>query len=236
MVRELHSQWRSLDYAELLSQHAAFVSIDAQNSILDETGVLSHEQIWQGARAPGGSLHNALRLAAASRHAGLPRFWLRYDRFIGEKEAATELDRVQYEHWNREYTGDRSRKDWECDLVSEVKAVLEPQDITLVYPGWSIFTDTGLQRWLTQLCVRTLILSGYHTDWCVEMAARHARELGLIPIVIGDACGSTQPLHDQTLEQINNCYAPVLTTDAAVRYIESLTAARIEKAPAHAIA
>jgi nicotinamidase-related amidase len=229
MVPELHVQWRSLDFGGLLSQRAAFVSIDAQNSILDEAGVLSAEAIWCGARSPGGSLFNALRLAAASRRAGLPRFWLRYDRFIGEKEPATELDRVQYDHWNRSYPGDRTRKGWECELVPEAKAILEPEDVTLVYPGWSIFTGTGLQRWLTQLSVRTLILSGYHTDWCVEMAARHARELGLIPIVIGDACGSTQPLHDQTLEQINACYAPVLTTEAAVGYLEGRAPIRADR-------
>jgi nicotinamidase-related amidase len=232
MVPHLHVQWRSLDFGKLLTEHAAFVSIDAQNSILDEAGVLNAESIWRGARGPGGSLFNALRLAAASRRAGLPRFWFRYDRFIGEKEPATELDRVQYDHWNHDYLGGQSRKDWECDLVPEVKAILEPQDVTLVYPGWSIFTGTGLQRWLTQLSVRTLILSGYHTDWCVEMAARHARELGLIPIVIGDACGSTQPLHDQTLEQINACYAPVLTTEAAVGHIEARVSVRAGKSVA----
>ena len=49
---------------------------------------------------------------------------------------------------------------------------------------WRPF-GTGLARWLTQLSVRTLILAGYHTDWCIEMAARHARELGFVPIVIG---------------------------------------------------
>jgi nicotinamidase-related amidase len=105
-------------------------------------------------------------------------------------------------------------------LIAEVKALLQPKDVTFVYPGWSIFTGTGLARWLTQLSVRTLILSGYHTDWCIEMAARHSRELGFVPIVIGDACGTVQPLHDQSLEQINDCYAPVLSTDAAIDHLE----------------
>ena len=53
------------------------------------------------------------------------------------------------------------------------------------------------------------------------MATRHARELGYMPIVVGDACGTTQPLHDQTIEQINNCYAPVMSTDAVIRYLQS---------------
>jgi hypothetical protein len=37
----------------------------------------------------------------------------------------------------------------------------------------------------------------------------------------GDACGTTRPLHGQTLEQINNCYAPVMTTEAAIGHIQA---------------
>ena len=221
MTPPLHPQWHGLDLAGLFAGPTAFINMDAQNSILDPEGVLRHEQIWVGARDPGGSLHNALILAQACRAARMPLFWLRYDRFIGELEPSTEMDRIQYEHWNASYRGDRTRKDWECDLVQEVKDTLQPEDITLVYPRWSVFTGTNMHRWLTQRGIRTLILSGYHTDWCVEMAARHARELGFMPVVIGDACGSTPEMHRQALQQINDCYAPVLTTRAAVNLIEA---------------
>jgi nicotinamidase-related amidase len=62
------------------------------------------------------------------------------------------------------------------------------------------------------------------------MATRHARELGYMPIVVGDACGTTQPLHDQTLAQLSSCYAPVITTDAAIAYIEAGMASRSARA------
>jgi len=104
---------------------------------------------WKGARDEGGCLTNTLKLAAACRKAGMPFVWLRYDRFIGEKEPANEMDRVQYHFWNKEYAGDRAKKDWECDLVPEVKAILQKGDMNLVYPGWSIFTGTGLWKLLT---------------------------------------------------------------------------------------
>ena len=220
MTPQTHAQWLPLNFKELFA-HAAFINMDSQNSILDANGCLSHEGIWRGAREEGGTLANTLKLAAACRIAGMPFVWLRYDRFIGEKEPANEMDRVQYDFWNKEYQGDRARKDWECDLVPEVKAILQPGDMNLVYPGWSIFTGTGLERWLNQWGVRTLLISGYHTDWCVEMATRHARDLGYMAVVVGDACGTTQPLHEQTLDQINNCYAPVMTTQTIIRYLGS---------------
>ena len=223
MIPELHEQWRSLDFPRLLSRDAAFVNMDSQNSILDPDGVLTHEGIWRGARDPGGCLDNTLKLAAECRIADMPFIWLRYDRFIGEKEPGTPMDQAQYRHWNASYTGDRARKEWEADLVDEVKAILRPQDLTMVYPAWSIFVGTPVLRWLQQWGSRTLIISGYHTDWCVEMATRSARDLGYMPVVIGDACGTTHPLHEQTLQQINDCYAPVVTTDFA---IEALRQAR----------
>src|ERR1700687_411013 len=104
-----------------LVQEAAFVNMDSQNSILHPDGVLAHEGIWRGARDAGGCLDNTLRLAAECRPANMPFVWLRYDRFIGEKEPGSALDRAQYNHWNKDYTGDKARKDWEADIVDEVK-------------------------------------------------------------------------------------------------------------------
>jgi nicotinamidase-related amidase len=219
MVPQLHEQWRALEFPELLTRDAAFINMDSQNSILHPEGVLSHEGIWRGARDPGGCLDNTLRLAAECRRAKMPFVWLRYDRFIGEKEPANAMDRAQYRYWNKDYRGDRARKDWEADLVEEVKAIMAPDDLTLVYPAWSVFVGTPLLRWLSQWGSRTLVISGYHTDWCVEMATRSARDLGYMPVVIGDACGTTHPLHEQTLQQINDCYAPVVSTDFAIEAI-----------------
>jgi len=150
MVPRLHEQWACLDFPALLARDAAFVNIDSQNSILDPEGALAHEEIWRGARDAGGSLDNTLRLAAECRRAAMPFIWLRYDRFIGEREPGTPMDEAQYRHWSRGYTGDRARKDWEAELVGEVQAILQPQDLTPIYPGWSIFVGTPVQRWLAQ--------------------------------------------------------------------------------------
>ena len=219
MVPSLHSQWQTLDFAEILGSQAAFISIDAQNSILSPSGCLTEEGIWRGAGEPGGSLHNMLRLAAACREAGMPFQWLRYDRFVGERTPCTPMDEAQYRFWNERYTGDAARKAWEADLVDEVRAILRPDDVTFIYPGWSIFASTPVTRYLSMWGSRTLVLCGYHTDWCVEMAARSARDLGYMPVVVGDACGSTPAMHEAALRQINECYAPVLPADAAVEFI-----------------
>lgn len=225
MLPPLHPQWRSLDLAAILARHAAFVNFDSQNSILSEQGCLSHEMIWKRARASGGSIEKTLDLAGACRRAGMPFLWLRYDRFAGERKPATPMDRAQYRHWNAGYNGDDLQRAWEAELVDEVKAIVAPDDVSLIYPAWNVFVGTPVERWLTACGARTLVLSGYHTDWCVEMAARSARDLGYMAVVVGDACGSTPELHETALRQINDCYAPVISTSEAIALIRGEAAA-----------
>lgn len=220
MVPELHPQWRRLDLARILEADPAFINMDSQNSILHPEGCLAAEGIWKRARASGGSLESTLKLARACRAARLRFMWLRYDRFIGEKQPCNPMDEAQYRFWNREYTGDAERKAWEAELVDEVKATMSPDDVTLVYPAWNIFVGTPVARWLAMWGTRTLILSGYHTDWCVEMAARSSRDLGYMPIVVGDACGSTVEMHDAALCRINDCYAPVISAAEAIELVD----------------
>jgi nicotinamidase-related amidase len=70
---------------------------------------------------------------------------------------------------------------------------------------------------LTRLGIRTLLLSGYHTEWCIESAARSARDLGYMPVVVGDACAAETPeVHVATLERLNAIFAPVISTETAI--------------------
>ena len=144
MIPNTHEQWQGLDFPRLLTQSSAFLNTDSQNSILDPEGCLTHERIWDGAREQGGPLYNTLRLAKVCRDAGMPFLWLRYDRFIGEIQPATEMDRVQYSFWNKDYKGDRARKDWEADLVPEViSRSFIPDGASSLAPEWSVGCRSG---------------------------------------------------------------------------------------------
>ncbi len=221
MIPELHPQWRALDMGGLLGEHAAFLNLGSQNSLLNPQGAVQGEGIWKHGREPGGSLVNTLALAAACREAGMRFFWFRWERFR-HRYPGTPMDRGQCDHWLREFTGDLdAQRDWNADLIDEVKAVVEPEDVNLIYPGFSsIFAGTPVEMYLSMWGVRTLILSGYHTEWCVETAARAARDLGYMPVVVGDACaGATPEVHGESLRRLNDIFAPVISTETAVRLI-----------------
>ena len=111
--------------------------------------------------------------------------------------------------------------DFDFKIPIEYLAELQPGDVNLVYPAFSsIFTSTPLQAYLTMWGVRTLLLSGYHTEWCIETAARAVRDLGYMPIVIGDACaGETPEIHLDTLRRLDHIFAPAIATDTAIDLI-----------------
>ena len=91
----------------------------------------------------------------------------------------------------------------------------------------NIFIGTPLQPYLNAWGVRTVVLCGHHLDWCIEQAARSARDLGYMPIVIGDACAAgRQEDEAPTLARINTFFAPVISTETALELIKKATARR----------
>ncbi len=217
-----HPQWQALDLADILGHDAAFMNLGSQNSLLNPQGAVQGEGIWKHGREAGGSFVNALRLAKVCREAQMRFFWFRWERFR-HRCPANAMDEAQYRYWVRDFRGDFDRqRDWNADLVEEVKAILQPGDVNLVYPGFgSIFAGTPVQMYLTMWGIRTLLLTGYHTEWCIETVARNARDMGYMPVVIGDACaGETPEVHGSTLERLNHIFAPVISTDAAIAFIQ----------------
>jgi nicotinamidase-related amidase len=64
------------------------------------------------------------------------------------------------------------------------------------------------------------VLTGIHTDWCIEGNARAARDNGYLPIVIGDATGTQKPEQlAPALQRINNFFAPVISSDTFVKLL-----------------
>ena len=64
------------------------------------------------------------------------------------------------------------------------------------------------------------MLTGIHTDWCIEGNARAARDNGYLPIVIGDAArGRRSRALAGALGRINNFFAPVISADTFVRLL-----------------
>ncbi len=83
-------------------------------------------------------------------------------------------------------TPDKKKAD--NDLVDELRALVKPGDLEFNELGLqTAFIGTQLPLELSRKKVEVIVLTGIHTDWCIEGNARAARDNGYLPIVIGDA-------------------------------------------------
>jgi nicotinamidase-related amidase len=100
----------------------------------------------------------------------------------------------------------RMAKTWQrARHASELKAVLQlgspgveivealaprPEDVVLDKVTMSAFEGTPLALLLRDLGLCSVLLAGIALEVGIEPTARHAADLGLIPVLVQDACGS----------------------------------------------
>jgi len=83
--------------------------------------------------------------------------------------------------------------------------------------------------------VDTLIITGCTTSGCVRASTVDACSFGLRTIVVEDAVGDRAPLsHLTCLFDIDAKYGDVTTTEAVIKYLQSVGGRRVSEAPASA--
>lgn len=89
----------------------------------------------------------------------------------------------------------------------------------------SCFVDTGLEAWLVENAVDTLVVAGYMTNNCDQATTNHAVALGYDVEFLSDATGAiplsneggsqtARQVHESLLTVLQSNFAAVLTTDA----------------------
>jgi nicotinamidase-related amidase len=76
-------------------------------------------------------------------------------------------------------------------LVSELRPL--PSEAIFDKLAMSAFEGTPLQFTLRDCGIRSLILAGIALEVGIEPTCRHAADLGIIPILVRDACGEGNP-------------------------------------------
>lgn len=209
-IPPLAEQWRSLDLREILARPAAFLSVSQSNSLYRPGGV----QYAEG-HALRGSLEATVASVRAARRS--PNFvsfnWIGYSVFR-DGYPKTAFDEAQYGSWTGEIAATPEQIAWDDALVPELRELVEPGDNELYEKALqTAFVGTDLPLELARKKVEVVVITGIHTDWCVEGNARAARDNGLLPIVIGDATGTNDPRTERsTFERINNFFAPVISS------------------------
>ncbi|WP_164737357.1 cysteine hydrolase [Georgenia sp. SYP-B2076] len=209
-IPPLAEQWKSLDLREILSRPAAFLSVSQSNSLYRPGGV----QYAEG-HAFRGSLEATVASVRAARTASnfVSFNWIGYTVFR-DTYPQSEFDRAQYQAWTGAIDATPEQIAWDDALVSDLQELVEPGDNELYEKALqTAFTGTDLPLELARKKVETVVITGIHTDWCIEGNARAARDNGYLPIVIGDATGTNHPSTERsTFERINSFFAPVISS------------------------
>ena len=105
--------------------------------------------------------------------------------------------------------------------MPELRALVQPGDLEFNELAFqTAFVGTQLPLELARKRIEVIVLTGIHTDWCIEGNARAARDNGYLPIVIGDATATQKPEQlAGALERINNFFAPVISSDTFIKLL-----------------
>ncbi len=98
-------------------------------------------------------------------------------------------------------------------IVPEVAPT--PDELVLDKNASGAFPSSGLEFYLHQLGLRTLVIAGVATYACVDNTARAAADRGYNVIVVEDACAGTpggEEAHDATLRTFAHHFGAVKTT------------------------
>lgn len=219
-IPELAPHWKKLDLGKILRKRAAFVSVSQNNSLYRPWGAQAGERHWER-----GSLPATVKAAEAARKTSnfVSFNWVGYAVFR-ETYPQSEFDKVQYEGWTHGLNFSPEKKIADNQLVDELRALVRPGDNEFNELAFqTAFVGTQLPLELSRKRVEVLVLTGIHTDWCIEGNARAARDNGYLPIVIGDATGTQKPEQlAGALQRINNFFAPVISSETFVRLVSSV--------------
>lgn len=210
-IPELAAHWKRLDLREILRRPAAFLSVSQSNSLYKPGGVQYAER-----HDLRGSLEATVRSVEAARErANFVSFnWIGYSVFR-KTYPQTVFDAVQYSSWTGAIDASPEQIAWDNELVPELRDLVRPGDNELFEKALqTAFVGTDLPLELARKKVEVVVITGIHTDWCVEGNARAARDNGLLPIVIGDATGCHNPNSERAaFQRINQFFAPVISSD-----------------------
>ncbi len=161
---------------------AAVLVYDAQ------VGILGH------VRGRAVVLRHIRRVIDAARGAAVPVVYVRHVSVPPSHMGVGALRTAMA--WQRVERAEQVRSSFPPDAShSQLVEELEPADGEPVFDklAMSAFVGTPLEVVLRDRGVTTLILVGAVLEIGIEPTARHAADLGLLPVVVEDACGVVDP-------------------------------------------
>jgi ureidoacrylate peracid hydrolase len=188
-------------------KHTSLLVVDVQNDFLHPEGFMAkHTPAW---RPVDDMVSRLERLVAGAREYGafvvFARNWF----------SDLTLSPVIRERWQRIWPGLEVRICWENQWGADFYRVRPlPGEPIIVKHRYSAFLNTDLDMILHNRGIKTLVITGYTTNACVETTARDAYMHDYYVVVVSDCCACQNPaLHEATLKSIEAGYGVIATAN-----------------------
>jgi len=159
----------------------------------------------------------------AARSVGVPVYYVRHVSLSPSHLGVTALRTAMA--WQRLDRADQVSSPFPPDAAhSQIVEELAPVDGEPVFEklGMSAFVGTPLESVLRDRGVTTVILVGAVLETGIEPTARHAADLGFLPVVVEDACGIVEPAAaERSLASLD--YSLMSYRGSAAEVVASLT-------------
>ena len=180
--------------------HAALVIIDAQHDFCSEKGAMA-QRFGFDMKEIREAVPRLNTLIEACREAGVFVVWVR------------EIFSDKRMHNNQKALWGGGDDIW---LIREdgkgiewYEGMIAPLDSEPVVTKWQYdaFQGTDLERMLQARGIKTLLMTGFTTNVCVESTARHGYEKGYYIVVVSDCSGTPTPAeHEAAIFNIKTYY------------------------------
>jgi len=208
--------WDQVEWEHLFKpEESALLVIDPQNDILKKEGNMDYYGMWQDAPR---TIEAIAALVRGARTRKIPVFWFRYVRLPNGKDVfPNTLVSARLTALRSKIPNIFSDGSWDIDIVDELKALIEEDDFVIDKHCSGCFEGTNLDKYLRQMGVRNLVLSGYLTDFCVANTARSGYDKGYGSVLVADACNTHKAeLHQAAVDMHRWYFGPVVSTNKAV--------------------
>lgn len=186
-------------------KHTALLVVDIQNDFAAPDGLLAKNGRDMSMVEP--MIERLQETIKVVEKVGVPVF---YAQQIYDRLKLTDLQKEQYDLDGRYIT---------CDINTDgykfYKITPAPESVFVKY-NYNAFSNPELEKTLQARGIKTLIIAGMDTYWCVETAIRNAFDLGYKVVVPEDliACnGRYLDLHNRTLELVKKTFGVVTNSE-----------------------
>lgn len=109
---------------------------------------------------------------------------------------------------------------WGAQIIEELTP--HQNDRMVMKKAYGAFFQTPLDRILRNLGIKTLVMTGVATNFCVETTTREAVAYGYEVILVNDAAATFDPEgHQATLKVIATGFGEVMNTEEVIKQLES---------------